>query len=755
MVPFVLSFLAGVCALHALPALPPAGVLPPFAMAACAALGSRYTRPAAAFALGATLAWLQALSMLAERLPPSMHGMDVRVTGMVVSLPDRDARGGRFAFAPDRAAHPALPARLRVAWYLDPPLPAPGTRWSLTLRLRSPRGFVNPAGFDYERWLLVQRIGATAYVRTSPPPRALDGPGAGPLLALRHALDSGIAEAVGTHPRRGVIRGLVIGERGELSSRDWDVLARTGTSHLMAISGLHVGLVAGFVAWCIGGVARAAGVSSGTARMIAAACALIAAGAYAMLAGLAVPTRRAWVMLAVGAWVAFRRRPRSVFDAWACAMLVVLATDPGAVAGAGFWLSFGAVFIIAWCLAGRTGRVSAPVALVRIQSCAGLGLLPLTAWFFQQGALSAPLANLLAIPVFSLMIVPACLSGALLSLCWADGAAAVLGWAAEAAGHAWAGLSRIAAWPWASVFTARPARCLVLAGCAGVLWAAAPRGVPARWAGVVLAAAALSWRPPSPPPDAWRLALLDVGQGLAAVVHTHRGVVVYDTGPSYGPDNDAGSRVLVPYLRAHGVRRIDLLVISHPHDDHQGGVPSVRDAFPVERILAAVPSSSAPGADACVAGQRWRFDGLAFRILHPPRGWQGGVNDVSCVLEIDGPGGRLLMPGDVEWSAELSLARPSAGLRRADVVVVPHHGSASSSIPRFVAQVAPRWALIGAGFGNRWGFPHPDVVDRWQRAGATVFDTARHGALIVDAPPDGVRTPVSQRRVSRAWWRAE
>lgn len=751
----IAAFVGGVCLLHASAALPPPAVL---AVITAVVLAALHRLPvAAALLAGYVLGALAAHAALADRLPRELDGSDLTVTGVVASLPDRRQQGARFQFRPDPDLHPELPRTLRVSWYVDGEPPEAATRWQLTLRARAPRGTLNPASFDYEQWLVARRIGGTAAVREYPPPRPLDDARGELLLATRAYLDRAIAAALPDHPRRAIIRGLALGERGELDRDAWEVFARTGTAHLMAISGLHIGMVAAIGFGFGHGIARIVPVLADRRRETGVVTGLVVACAYAALAGFAVPTRRALCMLAAAGVALCLRRVGVTFSAWWLALAAVVALDPLSPLTIGFWLSFAAVACIAWRVANRRQAPSAPHQLVRAQWAVALGLLPLTLWFFQRGSLVAPVANLVAIPLFSVVVVPATLGASLIVAFDAAAGAPLLALVAAMLDAVWRGLEVLAAWPAAQRFTPRPPLASVVAACAGAMLILAPRGVPARaLSGAALCLPMLCWQPAVPSYGGWRLTLLDVGQGLAAVVRTERHVLVYDAGPSYGPYADAGSRIVVPYLRAHGVEAVDMLVVSHPHDDHQGGVGALLDALPVRGVLAGDPGPLAASAERCVAGAVWHWDGVSFRVLHPGAVPARNANLDSCVIEVDGPGGRALLPGDIEWQTELALAQRDSALRPVDVVVAPHHGSATSSTPRFVFRTLPRRVFVPAGHGNRWRFPDARVVERWHSVGAESAVTGDAGAITIEADPvHGLGAPDFERLRRHAWWRAE
>ncbi len=739
-------FVAGVCAFHLSPAVPPSWLI--IAGGILAICGWRRAPMLSAALAGVVLASASAELVLADRWPLERHGEDILVTGRVASLPDVVALGGRFLFVPDADLHPDLPRRIRVSWFLEESLPKAGSAWRMTLRMRAPRGTLNPGGFDYEQWLTARRIGATATVRPVPSPIQISSATPADWLSVRARIDQGLLSAIGAHERRGVVRGLALGERGELGPEEWEVFARTGTAHLMAISGLHVGMVAATIFLLVGMFSRRIPVFAPFSREIGVVAGLLAASLYAALAGFAIPTRRALCMLAVAAILLLRRRQGLAFTAWVVAMALVLLTDPLAPLTIGFWLSFGAVGVISWAMMNRRGSATAISGLLRVQWAVALGLAPLTLWFFQRGSLIAPVANLLAVPLFTMLIVPAVLFGALLSVVLPVLAVPWFGVLGLLLDVVWAGLESLAGMPFAQRFTAKPPVGWIVLATAGACLLLMPQGLPGRTLfGLGLFLPMLFWMPDRPEPGGWQLTVLEVGQGLAAVVRTRNGVLVYDTGPAYGSGLDAGARYLVPFLRAQGVKTIDLLVVSHPHRDHDGGVASLLDAFPGTPRIA--------GEDlTCHKGQSWRWDGVHFRMLHPTSTHHGNPNLVSCVLEVRSQAGSLLLPGDIEWPTELELAHPAEALQPVDVLVVAHHGSATSSIQRFVQRTRPRWALVPAGFANRWRFPDPRVVARLEQVDANVLVVGDVGAVTVSAKPgQGVLPPVTERDRTRRWWR--
>lgn len=712
--------------------------------------------------------WWQAALQLQSQLPPALEGEDITLVGIVDDIPAQGQRVLRFPFrveaGVDAPLPVAFPQRLRLSWYDPQQRPQVGERWRLRVRLKPPWSFRNPGGFDYEAWLFRQRIGATGYVRDQDGQRLAGPPWYRP-AAWRRDLHRAFEDRVLSHRGGEVILALALGARHGLTDAQWDLFRVTGTSHLMAISGLHVGLVAGL---CFGLVRLLWGACPALVRRLAAprAGALAAmAGAlgYAALAGFSIPTQRALIMIWLVCSAVWLQRQVHPLNTLGLALVLVLLHDPLAVLGSGFWLSFGAVLLLvlfylrlrrappATSAAGRGWR------LVQAQLLLSLGLMPLTILSFQTAAWLSPLANLVAIPWVSLVVVPLTLLGVALftpAPGLAEGLWALAGLAYTAL--EWL-LGRLAALPLAELHLARPLWAVVpaLAGVLGLLvWSGRPwhRGL---WA--LLTLPLLLYPAPRPPPGAAWVDVLDVGQGLAVVVRTRSHTLVYDTGPRFTSGLDTGAAVVAPFLRTVGRTAVDTLIISHGDNDHSGGARSLIAAFDPARILYSDPPAPAPRARPCRDGQAWTWEGVDFRLLHPADA-SSDRNDASCVLLVESAAGaRLLLPGDIEARAEYALLRRHAAALRVEVLVSPHHGSHTSSTPAFVRTVAPALVIHPAGRGNRYGFPHPDVAARYAAVGARQPISGCSGALQLqlDRPGTAPVTIGHRERGRRLWHRPD
>ena len=678
---------------------------------------------------------------LDSRWPVARSGDTVSLTGRVAGLVSNDAFRSRFVLARD-----SPPYRSRISWYDPAYTLRPGDCVSAAIKLDTPHGSANPGTFDYEAWLWRERIDATGYVRQM---GRCDRPAVGSMDRWRAAALNRLNTTLGDAPMRGIIAALALGARDDITDAQWDVLRATGTSHLVAISGLHIGLIAGWLFFAARWLALrlTPGVS---ALLVAAPVAFFGALVYALLAGFALPTQRALIMVAAGLAALLLMRRMAASRVLAIAAIAVVVWSPASVIAPGFWLSFGAV---AWLIyLARFAAARRVIGFGVLQLGLVAGLAPVTAWFFGEASLVAPLVNAVLVPLAA-FAVPVILIAVLLALVWPPLGAPLLVAVAAGLAHGWPVLAGIAAWPPASVAIAMPGMIALLLAVVGVVVAFLPRGLPGRWlAPIFLLPALLGWRPlfQEIPPGAYRMTVLDVGQGLAVALRTRHHTLLYDAGPAYRTGFDAGAAFVVPYLRHVGRSEIDRMIISHADIDHAGG------AAAVERDLTVKQRIGAGGARPCRAGQRWQWDGVRFFVLYPAArdiGPETPRNMRSCVVLVDGPGGRTLLTGDIEAATEALLVERAPVRLGADVLVVAHHGSGSSTSKDFLDAVSPGHALISAGWQNRWGFPAPEVIERLGDIGAEVSNTASAGAVEVRVPavPDAIEIRRWRHVVPRVW----
>lgn len=760
----ILAFAAGAAWLQTRAELPPPHVALLVAAGMAAWGGLRRVRSpqgrvlasgvACATACAAGFCWAALLAgvRLADALAPGHEGQDLRLTGVVASLPQSFDRGVRFELAVESVdpAHATVPSRVALAWYgswrRDVPAGAPpqvraGERWTLAVRLKRPHGLANPHGFDYEAWLLERGVRATGYVRIGADHRKLDDLVHRPawwIERLRDVIRARILTALPGGESAGVLVALAVGDQRSIPSAQWTVFTRTGVNHLMSISGLHVTMIAGLVYAFVFGLWRriAALALRLPAQRAAALAGLFAALAYAALAGFAVPAQRTVYMLAVVAAALWVGRTTAASSVLGLALLVVVVIDPWAVLAPGFWLSFGAVALIMLVTAGRIRRMHWLTAWASTQWAVTLGLIPLLLALFQQVSLVSPIANAFAIPVVSLVVVPLALVGTVLPF------DAVLAAAHIVMTETLRALEWLAAVPDAVWQQHAPPQWTVAVALAGIVWTLLPRGFPARWLGLFGLLPLFLVLPPRLVRGEVEVAVLDVGQGLAVVVRTRGHALLYDAGPAYSQEADAGSRVVVPYLRASGVRRLDGLIVTHSDNDHSGGAASVIAAVPTVWMSSSLPDSSplhglGTASVSCIAGQSWIWDGVRFEVLHPTTASYAvermRANDRSCVLKVSNGRVRVLLTGDIESRSERELLQRDAAALRADVLVAPHHGSRTSSTAEFLDAVAPRIAIFTVGYRNRFGHPRPDVLERYRERGSRILRSDRHGAIVLRA----------------------
>jgi competence protein ComEC len=721
---------------------------------------------------------------LADRLAPSLEGQDLQLRGRVVGLPQVDAQGLRFQFMPDEGrpanAHAAkAPARLSLVWprasmdglaMAAPPEPvSSGERWELPVRLRRPHGALNPDGFDAELWLFEQGLGAVGSVRPGGPqePRRLELPRPWRpdelLGSWRQRWRDAVLLQAAEPGTAGLLAALTVGDQGAIDGEGWALYRQTGVAHLMSISGLHITLFAWLAAAGMGWLwRRSEWLMLRCPAPVAARWGGVAlATAYALVAGWGVPAQRTVLMLALAVGLrqfGWRWPPLLVCLASGA---LVSAVDPWALLQPGFWLSFVAVGLLiasdspvvapaepvteGWCT--RVRRVFG--GAMRQQVVATVALAPLTLLLFQQVSLVGFVANLVAVPWITLLTTPLALAGLLWSPLWQ-----LAGWTVQPLLQFLALLAQV---PWATwAVPAAPAWAAAL-GLVGGACLVLPLPWRVRLLGLPLLLPLLAPAVQRPAPGEFELLAADVGQGSAVLVRTANHLLLHDTGPRYAPDSDAGQRVLLPLLRSRGERRIDTLVLSHRDADHVGGAAALLAQVPVGELR----SSLEPGHPLlagrlnlpCVAGQRWEWDGVQFEFLHPPTATPAPgtkPNAQSCVLRVRANDGfSALLTGDIEAAQEQALVDRLGAALRSDILLVPHHGSQTSSTAAFLAAVAPRVAVIQVGYRSRFGHPHPAVISRYAEAGVAVERTDQCGAW---AWRDGGAW--CTRTVRRRYWHA-
>jgi len=774
-----IGFLVGVLICHSLADLPSMEWGWLLLIVIPLAIAFKTSRPFFFLVIGFLYSVLIAHDKIAGQISPELEGRDLLVRGTVSDLPDKTADRTRFVLkitdltelkhsvtkpvTPSAVTH--LPRNIQLSWYKTAPVIAVGQQWQLVVRLKRPHGFSNPGGFDYEAWLYQQDIQATGYVRVNDETQSLnvllgrDHNIKTWIYQIRQHLSDAIASELPDTPVSGLISALVVGDRRSMDSEQWRVLTATGTNHLMAISGLHIGLVAGLVFFLTGFAWRriprfALYVATPKAAAVAA---VLAAFGYAALAGFALPTQRALIMVCIAMLAIWLQRPVIPSQVLAAAVIAVLLYDPSAVISGSFWLSFGAVAVIFYTMTGRVLMAGWWWKWGRIQWVIGLGLAPVLLFWFQQVPVASPIANFIAVPVVSFVTVPLSLLGSILLLIAPGAAHGILLAAALSLEILWPLLDGLSHFQHSLWFAPQPPFWTLIPALIGLVWLLAPKGIPVRWMGTFWLLPLVLFSPPVIEYGTARFTLLDVGHGLAAVVQTANHVLLYDSGPRYSDQFNAGSAVVVPFLRQQGISALDRAILSHNDIDHTGGYDAISQQIPIHHLMQStnIPLLR-PDAEFCIAGDQWQWDGVTFRVLHPASGYEDQRdNNMSCVVQISTQSDKLLLTGDMERQVETQLVKyfsTNDDNLRADVLVVPHHGSRSSSSEQFVQAVTPKYALFSVGYRNRYGLPKIDVVERYQQKGATALYTHSSGAMTMMLGTGQLRPPDTYRIEHRHYW---
>lgn len=727
----------GLLALRFLPALPSAGMLLALAVVALMLLPFR-TYPLAFFLFGLCWACVSAQWALDDRLRPMLDGQTRWLEGRVSGLPQQTDSGVRFELSDSRSRNARLPARIRLYWHGGPPVRS-GERWRLAVTLKRPSGLLNFHGVDHEAWLLAQRIGATGSVK--------DGERLAPARnAWRDAVRQRLT-AVDAQGREAGLAALVLGVGSGLTADDWRVLQDTGTVHLLVISGQHIGLLAGLIYALVAALARY-GCWPRTWPWLPWACGLAftAALGYGLLAGFGVPVQRACVM--VGLVLLWRLRFRHLGIWWPLLLAFnsVLILEPLASLQPGFWLSFAAVAVLGLTFGGRLGRWSAWQAWTRPQWLIAIGLFPVLLVLGLPISLSAPLANLFAVPWISLVVLPLALLGtALLAVPFVGaGLLWLAGGALDGLFNALALLAgQLPAWIPAEVPMG-----YWLVSLVGAVLLLLPKGVPIRLLGWPMLLLAVFPPRELVPHGQVDVLQLDVGQGLALILRTRHHTLLYDAGPRSGAV-DLGARVVLPSLKRLGVDALDMMLLSHADADHAGGAAAVARGLPIKRVVGGETEGLPALLDTqpCISGEQWAWDGVSFELWQWPDAVDG--NPKSCVLHVQANGERLLLTGDIDRAAEQAFLASTLAVPT-DWLQAPHHGSRSSSSWPFLQRLAPKSVLISRGRGNAFGHPHPQVVERYQALGTQVYDSAEQGAVRLRL---GAFAPPIVARSQRRFWR--
>jgi len=725
--------------------------------------------------IGFLWALLQAQQLNNHELPKALEGQNLVVNGTVTEVTNSRTQDAAFIFEVDAWEAPSggMPEKIQLNWYRSAPVIYAGDRWQLTVRLKRPHGFMNQGSNDREKYLFHRGIQATGYVRDSKPHEIENNQLLGRAFfnvnRSRQKLAQHIQAALPDSEVLGPLLALTIGQRDQMTSAQWRTLQNTGTSHLMAISGLHIGLVSGLVFLLVrvlwGRSARLA--TRVPALKAAAAAALLSGIGYAAMSGFSLPAQRASIMVAMFSFAVLIDRKLPAAHVLALALLLILLLDPFAVLSAGLWMSFVAVAVLLSVVQrpasddARWGKtVGKYTQWFKVQFVLLLGLLPLSIWYFQQSALVAPLVNLLAIPVVGFLVVPLLLCGSLLLPLLPSLAKIFLGMGEWLLEMCFRLLETVGELPSLVLVLPKPEFIVLLLAGMGLLIFLMPRFRGAGVLAAILLLPLLLNRPVAVAEGDFRVDVLDVGQGSAYVVQTAGHVMVFDAGPRFNEEYDAGAAIVVPFLRSRGIKRLDKMVISHADNDHIGGMQSILEAFDVTELSLPDPNAVAAfDSNACIADAHWQWDGVEFTVLNPPSGFMHAGknrNNGSCVLLVAGANGRMLFTADIEKGSERILEKWAAAAKanslQAQVMTVPHHGSRTSSTETFIAAVAPQIAIVSAGYKNSFGHPKPDIVARYQSRSAEVLETTQTGMLTLYFHHDGSIETTRYREQQRRYW---
>ncbi len=738
--------------------------------------------------IGVLVLLMALVSVSSDQLHSSQISVDTRLLIKVISVPELDDRRIRFhakVLACMSCDTRWGPDRIQLSWYGYGHTLRAGQTWELTARMKPISGLRNPGGFDLVQWALSKRLHARGYVRDQPAPINIQDAHVLDVSAMRERWSKAVREQTGNAPRANLVTALTLGIKDQVDTATWTLLRDTGTAHLLAISGMHISLLAGWgylmgrsaarlLRWMPGSSST---FSKFDAHLIGLLISVLCAITYALIAGFELPAQRAVLMLTVWGLCSWRSRSLPPASGLSIALFIVLLHNIMSPLSAGFWLSFGTVGALFYLHKGHQRTTSAPLptesadyaevrrarlsraivqfsAAIRTHVLLGVLLLPVTAWFFHSGSLVAPVANLLAVPWVGLVVVPLCFATLLCSLLLPSLTEWVWWLTNGSLNFLLFMLDGLSTYLAAAMSLSLPGPAALMLGVLGLLLAMAPQGLALRWLVVPLLLPALLFNLWRAPLEGFEVHVLDVGQGLAVLVFTDEHTLLFDTGGKLSTTVSQFEAVVMPFLVASGRRSIDTLVVSHGDQDHAFGVQDVVRRFPDVRVIssARLPALQHQRVEPCEAGQSWLLDNVSFSFIHPGANDSGSDNDRSCVLLIHQGNSRALLTGDIEQAGERALAR-RLGPLPVDLVIAPHHGSRTSSSDQLLKLIQPDHVVFAAGNRNAYGFPHADVQLRYKLLGATLYETGKHGAVSAAFGIHGLlRAPTTWWQSHRRFW---
>jgi len=708
--------------------------------------------------LGFCWAVIAAHVALQDRLSAPLVKKEIVVTGVVSDLPRQSADSWRFELTPIKASYAgrqvAIPQKLRLSWYYSDVILRSGQTWQLTVSLKPPVGKLNPDGFDYETWLFQQGIGAVGYVKNNRNNKLISAAHiTSGVDVIREKISYGIRK-YGDYPAAvALLQALSIGDKALISQDMWTVFSRLGINHLVAISGLHIGLVAMGTFLLTGILWRCSArlclwLPAPHAQAIVA---IFTAAGYSAMAGFSIPTQRAMIMLFVimAGRLLLKHMPSG--QQLSIAAFLILLFDPVSVISPGFWLSFVAVAAIYVALSSANQQISGIKKLIKVQWLITLFLMPLTLFFFKQASLISPLVNLLLIPIFSFLVVPIALLVSLLNLLDSVTIQFITKHFLQAISLGYQLLESLSSYPKIVYSDAGFGLInLVLLLLPILTWVLSTR-VWHKMVSIVLLVGILVWKDKQAVDTNFRMTVLDVGQGLSVFIQQGERTLLYDLGPRYGQSGSATESIVMPYLKSRGVNELDYLIISHFDNDHAGDLDVVLQTVNVKQLLSG-EKHPIHKTSPCLAGDQWQWDQAVFTILSPAHEHLDG-NNASCVLKISLPHASILLTGDIEKQVEKFLLQTRPEDVKADIVIIPHHGSKSSSTMAFTHAVKPVYTINSSGYLNRYDFPNEQVRSRWLATGSSFLDTAAEGAIELNFDEKGqLVNVVSTREQNWRYW---
>ncbi len=714
--------------------------------------------------------------LLNNKISPELEGEDILVQGFISSLPEKIGRRSRFEFTVNSVVYNnnkySSPKKIKLNWYGSAPKLIPDDYWQLIVRLKKPFSYQNSGGFDYEAWMFQNKIDAKGYVRKSKKNKLLQANHS--FLSfnrIRFNLKQSINE-INRSEYRPIILALLLGDKSEITDNQWEVFRKTGTSHLIAISGLHIGLIAGLVffmsRWLWG--FNSALVTAIPSAKVAAMLAISSAVIYSAMAGFSIPTQRALIMLCVVMISILVDVRANSWKTLSVALLVVLILSPFAVLNPGFWLSFFAVGIIIYFSKMpklTTNKISLTLYNWSvIQLVIGIGLMPFVLLYFNESSLISPIANFIVVPVFSFFIVPAIfLAGCTMALFPTSISVIILDAVTFTLDKTWIFLEFLANLGFSSFQINHIPYSTFIFLCIAIILLFLPKHFPTKWLASFFLIPLFFEKPQVPEFGSVKATLLDVGQGLSVVIQTQAHVLVFDTGPRYSQSFNTGNTVIIPYLKSKGIDNIDLMIISHSDNDHIGGIQSVVKAINVDKILTSDPNKVKSKISQqikkipinyCFAGNHWTWDGVDFKIIHPTQDSTLSKNNASCVIKILSSNATksnsILLTGDIESKAEQEILNNSNLDISANIVIAPHHGSKTSSTVEFINRVNPDYVLYPVGYRNRYKFPSKIVSKRYKEADVVDYSTSKFGSITFTLDPLLLKKPELYRVSQRRFW---